>query len=120
MGWLRLYLGSPPRQDRCAGPARISPIHIIEPPMIRASVLSLLLVATRPIGADAQIADSAQEAIYQKYWTFPTLVRGGAAEPVWLPDGKSFWYADGAPDSTVIYQVDPARNTKTPLFDIAR
>jgi hypothetical protein len=34
-----------------------------------------------------------------------------------MADGSGFWYAEGAPDKTVIYQVDPNANTKTPLFD---
>ena len=37
-----------------------------------------------------------------------------------MADGSSFWYAEGAPDDTVIYKVDPEASTKTPLFDTAR
>ena len=37
-----------------------------------------------------------------------------------MADGSSFWYAEGAPASTVIYKVDPKLNGKTPLFDSAR
>ena len=37
-----------------------------------------------------------------------------------MADGSRFWYAEGAPDNTVIYKVDPKANTKTPMFDTAR
>ena len=61
--------------------------------------------------AGAQMQDAAREVAYQKYWEFASLVRGGVAQPFWLPDGRSFWYADHGPDSTVIYRVDPALPT---------
>jgi len=47
-------------------------------------------------------------------------VKGGSIEPHWMADGSSFWYAEGAPQNTVIYNVDPKANTKTPLFDTTR
>ena len=37
-----------------------------------------------------------------------------------MADASSFWYAEGAPANTVIYKVDPAANTKTPLLDTVR
>ncbi|MGK2934707.1 MAG: DPP IV N-terminal domain-containing protein [Gemmatimonadaceae bacterium] len=37
-----------------------------------------------------------------------------------MADGSSFWYAEGAPANTVIWKVDPTRNTKAPLFDVDR
>jgi dipeptidyl aminopeptidase/acylaminoacyl peptidase len=37
-----------------------------------------------------------------------------------MADGNSFWYAEGAPENTVIWKVDPMANTKEPLFDTAR
>lgn len=36
-----------------------------------------------------------------------SLVRGGSVQAHWMQDGSSFWYAEGAPDGTVIYKVDP-------------
>ena len=45
---------------------------------------------------------------------------GGSVQPHWLADGSSFWYAEGAPENTVIYRVDPRANTKEPLFDTER
>ena len=58
--------------------------------------------------------------MYYRYLEFPSYVKGGAIEPHWMADGSSFWYAEGAPDNTVIYKVDPKANTKTPMFDTAR
>ncbi len=69
---------------------------------------------------EAQTRDPAREAAYQRYWEFASLIRGGVIQPVWLPDGRNFWYADHGPDSTVIYRVDPAANTRAPLFDLPR
>jgi dipeptidyl aminopeptidase/acylaminoacyl peptidase len=37
-----------------------------------------------------------------------------------MDDGNSFWYAEGAPENTVIWKVDPVANTKEPMFDTAR
>jgi len=58
--------------------------------------------------------------MYHRYLEFPSLVRGGSIEPHWFADGSSFWYADGAPDKTVIWKVDPNTNTRNALFDTAR
>ena len=82
-------------------------------------VLAGLLVALAS-PAMAQEGAPAREARYQKYLDFSSLTRGGVVSPGWLPDGNGFWYADHAPDSTVIYRVDPAANTKAPLFDLPR
>ncbi|MCH8342612.1 MAG: DPP IV N-terminal domain-containing protein [Planctomycetes bacterium] len=65
-------------------------------------------------------AQSEREAMYERYLEFPSYVKGGSIEPHWLAGGSSFWYAEGAPDNTIIYKVDPKANTKTPLFDTAR
>jgi dipeptidyl aminopeptidase/acylaminoacyl peptidase len=37
-----------------------------------------------------------------------------------MKDHNSFWCAEGAPDNTIIYKVDPRANIKTPLFDTQR
>jgi dipeptidyl aminopeptidase/acylaminoacyl peptidase len=37
-----------------------------------------------------------------------------------MADGNSFWYAEGAPENTVIWKVDPVANTKEELFDTGR
>ena len=81
-------------------------------------VIGLAVMATP--GHAQPDAQSKREAMYYRYLEFPSLVKGGSIEPHWLADGSSFWYAEGAPENTVIYKVDPKTNTKTPLFDIAR
>ena len=35
----------------------------------------------------------------------------------WMADGRSFWFAEGAPENTVIFKVDPKSNSRIPLFD---
>ncbi len=69
--------------------------------------------------ASALEAGSRQE-MYERYLDFPSLIKGASARPHWLADGRGFWYAEGAPDRTVIFKVDPAANQKIPLFDVDR
>ncbi len=61
-----------------------------------------------------------REAMYQSYLQFPSGVKGGWISPHWLNQGDAFWYAEGVPDKTVFYRVDPQRNAKALLFDTAR
>jgi dipeptidyl aminopeptidase/acylaminoacyl peptidase len=69
----------------------------------------------------AEVAhESESEALYHKYLEFPKYVIGGKVEPHWMADGNSFWYAEGAPENTVIWKVDPVANTKESLFDVQR
>lgn len=63
---------------------------------------------------------SEREAMYYRYLEFASLVKAGSIQPHWMADGSSFWYAEGVPDNTVIYKVNPKANTKTPLFDTGR
>jgi len=50
-----------------------------------------------------------------------TLIKGGIIMKAnWMADGNSFWYAEGAPENTVIYKFDPQKKSKTPLFDNPR
>ena len=70
--------------------------------------------------AAQETPQSEREAMYYRYMEFASYVNGGSVEPHWMADGSSFWYAEGAPASTVIYKIDPRANTKTPLFDTAR
>ena len=58
--------------------------------------------------------------MYSRYLEFASYVKGGTVEPHWMADGSSFWYAEGGPENTVIWRVDPNANTKTTLFDTAR
>jgi len=78
-----------------------------------------LVVIALPVHAQ-ETTQSEREAMYYRYLEFPSYVKGGSIEPHWMADASSFWYAEGAPASTVIYKVDPVANTKTPLFDTAR
>lgn len=68
-----------------------------------------------------EVKQPEREAMYYRYLDFPSYVKGGSVTPHWMADGSSFWYAEGAPENTVIWKVDPANGgTKTPLFDTAR
>lgn len=74
-------------------------------------------------GAALSAQDTTQsewERLYDSYLGLTQLVKGGVIEPHWMADGSSFWYAEGAPNETVIYRVDPEARTTTPLFDTAR
>lgn len=71
--------------------------------------------------AEPQAAPSAQdEAVYRRYLDFGSLVVGGRVVPNWLPDGSSFWYAEGDPNDRRILKVEPAANAVTALFDVPR
>jgi dipeptidyl aminopeptidase/acylaminoacyl peptidase len=85
----------------------------------RVSMLTLALT-TAAFAAAGDDAVSLREEMYHRYLELPSLIRGGSIEPHWLPDGGRFWYAEGVPDRTVIYQIDPVTNSKQPLFDIER
>ena len=63
---------------------------------------------------------SERKAMYERYLDFASLVKGGDVQPHFWADRNRFWYAQGAPDNTIIYQIDPEANTKTPLFDTPR
>jgi len=56
-----------------------------------------------------------RNAVFYKYMRFSSLVKGGSVEPHWMADKNTFWYAEGFPDKTVIYRVDPKANTKESL-----
>lgn len=58
--------------------------------------------------------------MYYRYLELASYVKGGSVTPHWMSDGSSFWYAEGAPENSTIWKVDPKANTKTPLFDTAR
>ncbi len=77
----------------------------------------LCSIAAPGLSAEPSIQD---EAVYQRYLDFESLVKGGRIAPNWLPDGSSFWYADGDPGERQIIKVDPARNVTAPFFDVAR
>ncbi|MEP7380634.1 MAG: DPP IV N-terminal domain-containing protein [Gemmatimonadota bacterium] len=47
------------------------------------------------------------------------LVSGTAARPTWLADGR-FWYRATTPGGTAFFLVNPARKTRTSVFDHAK
>ncbi|MBE3112189.1 MAG: DPP IV N-terminal domain-containing protein, partial [Acidobacteria bacterium] len=67
-----------------------------------------------------QVAPPGREAMYRRAWEIPSLIKGGVVTPRWMADGNRFWYAEGAPDHTVIYTFDPTTKAKAPLFETAR
>ncbi|MCV9926702.1 S9 family peptidase [Flavobacterium sp. LS1R49] len=54
---------------------------------------------------------------YESYLKFFALVQGSTVTPHWYADGNRFWFAGGTPENTVIYLVDPKKNTKKVFFD---
>jgi hypothetical protein len=76
-----------------------------------------------PTGS-GQVDDSTRraerEAMYYRYLEFASYIKVGSIEPHWMADGNSFWYAEGAPENTIIWKIDPKANTKKLLFDIER
>ena len=101
-------------------------------PMLIAAAAVLGGLAHSPTPSPAQNPlDPEREEMYLRYLALPTLIKGGSVCPDqgplggacsinWMPDGQSFWFADGQPDQTVIRHVDPARGTAEPLFDTER
>jgi len=79
----------------------------------------ILLFLSIPIRAEVN-KHSERRKIFDQYLRFASMVKGGTIQPHWMADGNSFWYAEGAPDATVILKVDPAADTKEPLFDSER
>jgi len=86
----------------------------------RAAVQAGLIIAGGVSSAAGQADSARREAVYQAFLDFPAFVKGGVVRPGWMPDSNSFWYADSAPDRTVIRLVDPGANSVTPLLDVAR
>ena len=72
-----------------------------------------------PFVSAQEAKQSEREARRSRYMDAVSKVKGGSITPHWMSNG-SFWYADGTPDNTVVYKVDPEANTKRLLFDTAR
>ena len=92
---------------------------------IRRPVLSLafgLLAAGTPLAAQATrqltAEDYARAERFLAQGTLP-LVTGFGVRPTWLPDGR-FWYRTSVPEGAAFYVVDPARRTRTSLFETQR
>ena len=82
-------------------------------------VPALLMLAFFVPPASSQVAPE-REAAYQRHLDFGSLIEGGSITPNWMPDGNSFWYAEGGPQHTVIHRVDPTTGTVGELFDTPR
>ncbi|MBT2622538.1 DPP IV N-terminal domain-containing protein [Chryseobacterium sp. ISL-6] len=68
--------------------------------------------------ADAQISDTiTSRGRYESYLNFRSLIRDMYVSPHWYADGNRFWFAAGAPENTIIYEVDPKQKTKRVFFD---
>jgi len=78
------------------------------------------IVVSTSLARAGEPTPSEREAMYYRYLEFPSYVKGGSIEPHWMADGSSFWYAEGAPENTVVWKIDPVANTKEPLFDAKR
>jgi len=81
-------------------------------------VLGLIVALATPAATAGTPEEN--EAVYQAYMQFGDMVEGGTVTPGWILGGPSFWYAEGGPQNTVIWRVDPAANTKEELFDVPR
>ncbi len=85
--------------------------------MVFILAVSLGFFATPGFAQEA--GQTEREAMYYRYLEFASYIKGGSIEAHWMADGSSFWYAEGAPDNTIIWKVDPVANSKEPMFDIA-
>ena len=84
----------------------------------RATVIFLIigLVVIAPFIGAQDTKQAEREAMYYRYLEFPYYVKGGSITPHWMADGSSFWFAEGVPENTVIWKVDPKANAKTPTL----
>ena len=87
--------------------------------LLRSLLPLLLVLAVLLPRASAQVAPE-REAAYQRHLDFGSLIEGGSITPNWMPDGNSFWYAEGGPQNTVIHRVDPGTGSVDELFDTPR
>ncbi len=81
-------------------------------------VLSVGVLANTAFSQDEK--QSERKTMYYRYLKFASLVKGGSIQSYWMADGSSFWYAEGVPDKTIIYKVDPKANIKEAMFDTER
>lgn len=75
--------------------------------------LLLILAASLPAWSASSTASATPPTLSERmemafrYAGIPGRMPGLALlEPHWLPDGDRFWYAEGAPEDTVIHLVD--------------
>src|ERR1700682_2669579 len=89
---------------------------------VSAGLLALLAVSIPGIGADAVKTNRANYDLASR-WT-PTkigkLVFDTAVTPHWMDSGDRFWYSFENNSGRKFYLVDPARKTKSAVFEPAR
>src|SRR3972149_11601444 len=95
-------------------------------PRLAGGLIFVIIFCGPPLLAQQAEAVGPEE-MYERYLnlalynTVPTVIKGGVIMPAnWMADGSSFWYAEGSPENTVIFRVDPKANSRKPLFDTAR
>ena len=96
---------------------RFSPVWSPAAALLAAALANTALQAQAP---RPQVAPPGREDIYRRTWDIRSTIKGGTLSARWMADGNSFWFAEDAPDRTVISKFDPATRTKTPLFDTPR
>jgi dipeptidyl aminopeptidase/acylaminoacyl peptidase len=98
----------------------------MSPMRIRRHVLSfaafgMLVAAGTPLLAQSRQLTAEDYARAERFLAPQTvpLVTGFGVRPTWLPDGR-FWYRTTAADGAAFYVVDPAKRSRTSLFDARR
>ena len=87
------------------------------------AAIGALMSAPSPLAgqpAQGAVTPPGREAMYRRAFDLASLNKGGVVRPRWMADRHSFWYAENAPDNTVIYKIDPTTNARTEVFDIPR
>ncbi|MGD8278141.1 MAG: DPP IV N-terminal domain-containing protein, partial [Gemmatimonadota bacterium] len=75
-------------------------------------------VVTAPVPVAGQVDYSRAERLIG--WHLAPLLEGVASAPTWLDDGDRFWYSVRSAGGLEFMLVDPAANTRRPVFDNAR
>ena len=81
-------------------------------------ILCLGLLQNISYSKDTDISDKLET--YHRYLFLNSYLKEGVCQPHWMADGNSFWYAEGVPENTIFYKVNPETNSKDPLFDTVR
>jgi dipeptidyl aminopeptidase/acylaminoacyl peptidase len=96
-------------------------VPLVAVPLVAVPLVAVPLVAV-PLGAQPTrqltAEDYARAERFLAAGTLP-LVTGFGVRPTWLPDGR-FWYRTAAAEGNAFYVVDPARRSRTSVFDQAR